>query len=52
MQPLPHFINSTGFIQRSTALSNLNNFMTLGNAISKLPEDGAETPKHVAAFVV
>jgi hypothetical protein len=26
--------------------------ITLANAISKLPEDGAEAPKHVGAFVI
>jgi len=26
--------------------------MSLSNAISKLPEDGAEAPKHVGAFVI
>jgi len=27
-------------------------FITLGNAISKLPEGGEEAPKHVRAFVI
>jgi hypothetical protein len=27
-------------------------YIILTNAISKLPEDGAETPKHVGAFVI
>ena len=27
-------------------------YYNLANAISKLPEDGAEAPKHVAAFVI
>ena len=56
MQPLPYFTNSTGFkIQPSTLLCNFNNFnsfLTLANTISKLPEDGAEAPKHVRALVI
>jgi len=56
MQPLPHFINSTDFIiQRSTVLCNFNNlniFLTLADTMSKLPEDGAEAPKHVGTFVI
>jgi hypothetical protein len=43
LQPLPHFI-----IKRSTVLCNLKKisyFVTLSNAISQLPEDGAEEPK-------
>ena len=27
-------------------------FITLANAIPKLPDDGAETPEHVGAFVI
>jgi hypothetical protein len=56
MQPLPHFINSTDFIiKHSTVLCNINNFnifVTLANAISKLPADGVEALKHEGAFVI
>jgi hypothetical protein len=56
MQPLPHFINSTDFIIQCTTLlcnfNNFNNFSTLANAISNLQVDGAETPKHVGAYVI
>ena len=44
--------NSKVTIKRSTLLCNFKNFITLANAISKLPEDGAETPKHIGAFVM
>jgi len=53
MQPPSHSTNSTHFTtQRSTVLYNFNNFITLTNTISKLPEDGAEAAKHVGAFVM
>jgi len=31
---------------------HFNNFITLKNAITKLPEDDAEAPKYVGAFVI
>ena len=37
----------------SVSLHHLHGtFITLANAISKLPEDCAEAPKHVGAFVI
>jgi len=33
-------------------LYHLQGDVTLANAISKLPEDGAEAPQHVEAFVI
>jgi hypothetical protein len=39
-------------IKRSTVLCSFNDFITLANAISKLPEDRSEVPKHVGAFVM
>jgi hypothetical protein len=53
MQPLPAIDKIYFIIKRSTVLRNFNNFnifITLANAISKLPEDGEEAPKHVRAF--
>jgi hypothetical protein len=47
-----YMCNSKAIIKRSNVLHNFNNFITSANAISKLPEDGAEAPKHVRAFVM
>jgi len=38
--------------KKSTVLCNFNNFITLAKAISKLPEDGAEAPEYLGAFVM
>jgi len=48
-------VNPVQLIQRSTVLCNFNNFnvfISLVDAISKLPVDGTEAPKHVGAFVI
>jgi len=33
-------------------ITNVPACLTLANTIYKLPEDGAEAPKHVGAFVI
>jgi hypothetical protein len=54
MQPLRYFINSADFItQPSTVLCSFNNliFYNFSKRNVKLPEDGAEAPNHIGAFV-
>jgi hypothetical protein len=54
MQPLLHFINSADFTtQLSTVLCNFNKliFYNFIKRNIKLPEDGAEAPKHIRALV-
>jgi hypothetical protein len=44
MQPLLHFAMSLPTV--------LYNFITSAHTIYKLPEDGADAPKHVGAFII
>jgi hypothetical protein len=53
MQPLPTIDKIYFTIKRSTVLHVILIILILvtsAHAISKLPEDGAEAPKHVGAF--
>ena len=49
---LKYYIILQTLLHVSMLLHHLQGAVTLANAISKLPEDGAEVPKHVGAFVV
>jgi len=53
MQPLPQFYQQYRFLSYNDLLLYITLlFYNFSNTIHKLPEDGAEAPEHVGAFVI